>query len=173
MDDAHSVAVSSTLIRQQISTSRVDLAGTCLGRLYSLLGTVVRGRGQGRHLGFPTANVHLHTNDQLVPEDGVFAGSARFGADLDQAWASDKPYRAAVSIGRCETFPGSDWQIEAYLLDYPERGPSLLEKTILLYMVEKIRPQFRYDTPQSLTRAIESDCRDINKILQLKGTRLV
>jgi len=172
-DDAPSVAVSSTLIRQQISTSRVDLAGPCLGRLYALFGTVERGRGQGRNLGFPTANVHLHTNDQLVPEDGVFAGYARFGADLDQAWASDKPYRAAVSIGRCETFPGSDWQIEAYLLDYPERGPSLLEKTILLYMVEKIRPQFRYDTPQALTRAIESDCRDINKILQLKGTRLV
>lgn len=173
LDDTHSVAISSTLIRQQISTSRVDLAGPCLGRLYTLLGAVVRGRGQGRTLGFPTANIQMHSSDQLVPEDGVFAGYARFGDDLDQAWASDKPYRAAVSIGRCETFPDSEWQIEAYLIDYPERGPSLLEKTILLSMVEKIRPQFRYDTPQALARAIEADCRDINKILQRKGTRLL
>ena len=173
LEDAPPVAVSSTLIRQQISTGRVDLVGPCLGRLYALLGIVVRGRGQGRQLGFPTANIQLHSTDQLVPDDGVFAGYARLGVDLEQAWSSDKPYRAAVSIGRCETFPDSAWQIEAYLLNYPERGPSLLEKTILLYMVEKIRPQFRYDSPQALSRAIEADCRDINKILQRKGTRLL
>ena len=169
LEDTPAVAISSTLIRQQIATGRLDLATQCLGRFYTFFGTIVRGQGRGRHLGFPTANIKLHHQDQLAPEDGVFAGYARLGDDLDQVWSAQIVYRAAVSIGRCETFTDSAWQIEAFLLNYPENGPNLLDKHILLSMVEKIRPQFRYDTPRALARAIEADCRDINQILQRKG----
>ncbi len=168
--DTPAVAISSTLVRQQIAIGRLDLATKCLGRFYTLFGRIIRGRGQGRRLGFPTTNIKLHTQDQLAPEDGVFAGYARFGDNFDKTWAAQKIRRAAVSIGRCETFTDSAWQIEAYLLNYPENGPDLLDKCILLSLVEKTRPQFRYDSTRALTRAIEADCRDINLILQKKGT---
>jgi len=166
--DSPSVAVSSTLIRQLIATGQLSHAEMCLGRPYSMVGRVVRGRGQGRQLGFPTANIKLHNQDQLVPEDGVFAGYAKLGDDFDQAWAAQKVYRAAVSIGRSETFTDSVWQIEAFLLNYPKDGADLHGKYILLSLVEKTRPQFRYDTVEALTRAIQADCRDIDNILQNK-----
>ena len=48
--------VSSTRIRRLVAEGRVDEAGALLGHHYFIDGTVVRGAGRGRELGFPTAN---------------------------------------------------------------------------------------------------------------------
>ena len=48
--------VSSTRIRRLVSEGRVDEAGALLGHHYFIDGTVTRGAGRGRELGFPTAN---------------------------------------------------------------------------------------------------------------------
>ncbi len=63
--------VSSTRIRRLVSEGRVDEAGALLGHHYFLDGTVTRGAGRGRGLGFPTAN--LSTCNELVPPSGVYA----------------------------------------------------------------------------------------------------
>ena len=64
--------VSSTRIRDRVL--RGDLAGAAelLGRPPAIVGTVVRGDGRGRGLGFPTAN--LATPGAAPPPDGVHAG---------------------------------------------------------------------------------------------------
>src|SRR5438105_6498493 len=63
--------VSSTRVRRLVSEGRVDEAGALLGHPYYLDGTVVEGRGRGREIGFPTAN--LHTDNELIPPHGVYA----------------------------------------------------------------------------------------------------
>jgi riboflavin kinase / FMN adenylyltransferase len=63
--------VSSTRIRRAIASGDLATAALCLGRPYTILGTVVRGRGLGSRLGFPTANLSAH-NEQFPP-DGVYA----------------------------------------------------------------------------------------------------
>lgn len=166
--EAAPVALSSTLVRQLVSTSQFARVRKCLGRDYVLAGHVVPGHQQGRRLGFPTANLQLYHSEQLVPENGVFAGYARLGNTFSQAWKQKRQYPAAISIGPCETFDRDDgWQIEAYLLDYKPDEPDLKEQHMILSLIENIRPQRRFESPSALAQAIENDCRTIRKNLEV------
>jgi len=160
------VAVSSTLVRHLVATCQFQKVRQCLGREYLLSGKIVSGRGLGRTIGFPTANLQLYSEDQLVPEDGVFAGWARWADDHDQAWSKPPMARAAISVGRCETFSNGTWQGEAFLLDLNKNNPpSLLGSHMLLSFEKKIRPQQRFDSPEQLSLEIENDCRKVRQIL--------
>jgi riboflavin kinase/FMN adenylyltransferase len=68
--------VSSSLIREYLAAGRIEEVKACLGRPFSLFGKVVGGKGHGTHLGFPTANLEVHSN-MLIPL-GVYSASARF-----------------------------------------------------------------------------------------------
>ncbi len=65
------VVVSSTKIREMILEGRVAAVKRLLGRYFDLDGTVVTGKGRGRGIGFPTANVD--TQNELRPAPGVYA----------------------------------------------------------------------------------------------------
>ena len=171
-DEAGQIGVSSSLIRQQILTCQLEKSRRYLGRYYMIAGHVVAGLGRGRRLGFPTANLKLHHPDQLVPEDGVFAGIVRFGASLEAAWEQEQLYAAAVSIGRGQTFGDGLWQIEAFLLDYDSNGYELYDQRLLVSLVERLRPQKRFASSETLIEAIKSDCDSIRKIFQHVGKTL-
>ena len=156
--DGGNVAVSSTVVRQHVATGALDEARRCLGRFFAVAGTIVPGRGHGRELGFPTANIQFYDPDQLVPEDGVFAGFARIGDDFETAWSAPEIYHAAVSIGRSETIPDGPWQTEAFLLDYEPASDELYNKHMVLSLTEKLRPQERFDSTEALRQAITADC---------------
>ena len=96
--------VSSSRVRELLHAGEPERAATLLGRPPEVEGTVVRGDGRGRELGFPTANLDV-PKDLLVPPDGVYAGAAR-----------DR--RAAVSIGTNPHFDGVERRVEAHLLDF-------------------------------------------------------
>ena len=165
-------AVNSTLIRQQVARGRMDQARLLLGRDYAMVGRVVKGRGRGRQLGFPTVNLALIDPDQLVPEDAVFAGYAKIAGTLKQAWRQNRLYPAAISIGRAPTFADTGWLIEAHLLNYDREseGP-LYGKHILLSPIELVRPQQRFSDDQALIEAIGEDCKKIEQILRSKGIK--
>ena len=63
--------VSSTAIRQAVTEGDLDGAESLLGRPFSLFGTVVRGEGRGRRIGFPTANLDPH--NEILPPEGIYA----------------------------------------------------------------------------------------------------
>ena len=63
--------VSSTRIRKAVETGDFETARRFLGRDYTILGTIQRGAGRGRGIGFPTANLSAH--NERFPPDGVYA----------------------------------------------------------------------------------------------------
>ena len=65
--------VSSTEIRAALTTGNIAVANELLGRPYSLSGTVVHGKGIGRTLGFPTANIVPNDPNKIIPKAGVYA----------------------------------------------------------------------------------------------------
>ena len=62
--------ISSTRIRKCLQEEDLDSVATMLGRHYSVLGEVVRGRQLGRTIGFPTANVVVA--EEALPPNGVY-----------------------------------------------------------------------------------------------------
>jgi len=138
-------AVSSTRIREVISSGDLDAAGQMLGRGYSIAGEVVRGDQVGKKLGFPTAN--LDVAGLVLPPRGVYAAHARHG---------NQDYRAAVNIGVRPTITDAQPQIrvEAHLLDF---SGELYGEEIELTFVEKLREEQKFASLEELKSQIARD----------------
>jgi riboflavin kinase / FMN adenylyltransferase len=132
--------VSSSLIRELVHAGEIERAATFLGRPPEVEGTVVRGDGRGRELGFATANLDLPT-DLLVPPDGVYAG-----------WSRGR--RAAVSIGTNPHFDGVERRVEAHLLDF---DADLYGERMVVELWSPLREQSRFDSLEELVAAIGDD----------------
>ncbi len=145
--------VSSTLIRRLVTEGRLADAATCLGRAFSLYGRVIRGRGIGRLLDCPTANLQL--GDQVIPADGVYAGHAEVAGNR---------CAAAISVGSAPTFcPEAEGQrtVEAHLLN---GAGDLYDLDITLSFVRRLREQRRYDSPEALKAQMTLDIEQVRQI---------
>ena len=79
---SNGVKVSSTLIRNLLIEGRAADAAVALGRPYRFVGKVVSGKGKGKLLGFPTAN--LGEINQLIPAEAVYAATAAVGVSEEE-----------------------------------------------------------------------------------------
>ncbi len=139
--------VSSTAIRERILEGDLEGAETLLGRKYSMIGEVVRGRGIGRKLGFPTANIRPHHS--ATPAHGVYAA---------QVILDNRVYPAAVNIGIAPTIRHEDITIEAYVFDFLEE---IVSRTIELVFHRRLRPERKFPSHDALVAQIEQDVQDI------------
>jgi riboflavin kinase/FMN adenylyltransferase len=69
--------ISSTRIRELLLLGNVRAANRLLGREYSISGSVIKGKGRGQHLGFPTINIAVPQH-KLIPLDGVYKVKVAF-----------------------------------------------------------------------------------------------
>jgi riboflavin kinase/FMN adenylyltransferase len=70
--------ISSTRIRKALAEGRAEDAEELLGRAYSLAGTVARGDRMGQKIGWPTINLAVESDQQMVPRGGVYASRVHF-----------------------------------------------------------------------------------------------
>ena len=73
------ISVSSTAIRNALTSGNPSLAGKLLGRFYEINGPVEHGRQIGRTIGFPTANQTI-PEGRVIPRFGVY----RSFCDIDK-----------------------------------------------------------------------------------------
>ena len=151
LTDGADVMVSSSLIRTLLSEGRVADAAVCLGRPYTMLGEVVRGRGLGRQLDYHTANVDC--GEQLLPADGVYSGWA---AVDDQTWP------AAISVGTRPTFGDLDRALEAHVLGNPGE---LYGREMAVRFSARLRDQETFESPDQLRRQISEDIQRVREQL--------
>ncbi len=146
--------VSSSLIRQAVSSGNLDEANRFLGRCFSLSGLVVGGQKLGRKLGYPTANL-ARSFDQVVPEIGIYAG-----------WVTSPRGRhmSSISVGVRPAVGGGDRTIEAYLLDYP--GESLYGMAIKIEFAKRLRNEQNFASLEDLTRQIAADVEETRIVLR-------
>jgi riboflavin kinase/FMN adenylyltransferase len=158
--------VSSTLIRNMLKNGSVADAAVGLGRPYRLLGQVIPGRGKGKQLGFPTAN--MGSPEQLVPADGVYAGFVKIRDSEKDVCASTAKRPAALSIGTAQTL-GTDYPrlIEAHILT--GQVGDLHGKYLAMDFVQRIRSQQKFDSEKDLIDQIANDCEEVKKILARQG----
>jgi riboflavin kinase / FMN adenylyltransferase len=139
------VAVSSTKIRRALDNGDLETANNYLGYPFMLNGTVVKGKGIGKTISFPTANLEIKETYKLIPKNGVYVvkseldGNETFGL---------------MSIGTNPTVGGTSRTIETYFLDTQK---DLYGQTIEIALLAKIREEETFDSMESLQKAIKND----------------
>lgn len=145
--------VSSTRIRKAVLNGDLDSAAAMLGQTFSIWGTVIKGRGVGRTLGFPTANIQPH--NEVFPPAGIYAVSAEIGSEV---------YHGAGYIGHRPTFDhaGSEWTLEVFFFDLKH---DIYDREIIVGFVRKIRDDRKFNSPAELAAQIQEDVRRAKEIL--------
>ena len=148
-----------------LKTGDVTHAALALSRPYRLIGQIIPGRGKGKQLGFPTAN--MGPTDQLVPAEGVYAGLVQIGESEKDICAPKADVPAALSIGTAQTL-GTDYPrlIEAHILT--GRVGDLHGKYLAMDFIHRIRSQKKFDTEKQLSEQIAKDCKTAKQILAKK-----
>lgn len=145
------IEVSSTRIRELIGAGDLRAAARLLGRCHFLRGEVVHGRERGRSIGFPTANLEPQT--ECLPPDGVYAS---------RLMLPEGALPAITNIGVRPTFGEPERSIEAHVFDF---NRDLYGARVKLEMVERIRPEQKFNSGEALSRQIAQDVRRAREIL--------
>lgn len=149
------LTVSSTAIRDALSTARPRHAAAMLGHWHRIEGPVIGGEQRGRELGFPTANMSI---DRLHPPAfGVYA------VLVDVLEGPHKgSYQGAASLGVRPMFGENKANLETYLLDF--KG-DLYGTPLSVALVEHLRGEEKFDDLNALIKQMESDCDRARTIL--------
>ena len=142
------VVVSSSRVREYVLEGRVAAAQRLLGRWFDLDGSVVPGKGRGRTIGFPTANID--TQNELRPAPGVYAVRARMltGAGSERWWGG------AANIGVKPTFGVNEVTIEAHLFDF---SGDLYGQRLRVEFIDRLRAEQRFGSVAELSGQIGRD----------------
>lgn len=144
--------ITSSAVREALLAGNVDAAREMLGRPYSLTGTVERGTGRGRELGYPTANIRSDP-DRLIPADGVYAVEVEVERTRCQGVAS---------IGSRPTFADADRAFEVYL---PGLDSDLCGLLLTVRFWKRLRGQIAFEDPEALAAQMALDVRDAKRAL--------
>ena len=146
------IRVSSTYIRQQLENGDMATAVRFLGHPYILSGTVVHGRGLGRTLGIPTANLRL-PEGLVIPKFGVYVCSCTIDG---------KMYPAVTNLGTRPTVQGHHVTVEPWILDY---SGDLYGREITLHFHYFLRPEMKFDTLEELRAEIRRNAEEARAYL--------
>ena len=140
------VVVSSTKIREALSSGHVEEASRMLGYDYSLLGVVVAGNHLGRTIGFPTANMKLYEPLKLLPGNGVYSVEVE---------SLGRKFSGMCNIGTRPTVnAGTDTTVETNIFDFDEDIYGLDLKVTFL---RKIRDERRFPSLEALKAQLVLD----------------
>ena len=139
------VSVSSTKIRNALLNGDVQTANTYLGYEYILCGNIIKGKGLGKDLGFPTANIKIDESYKLVPQNGVYIVHCEF---------DHKRVPGMMNIGFNPTVGGSIKSIEVNLFNVDQH---LYKKNIRVRFLKKIRDEQKFESLGALSSQLHLD----------------
>ena len=145
--------ISSTRIRALLEQGDIENANRLLGHPHMLSGTVVKGRGLGRTIGIPTANMQL-PKELVTPAFGVYACSV---------CVDGNHYAAVTNIGTRPTVDGQNVTVEPWILDF---DGDLYGKEITLEFHKFLRPEQKFGSLEELKAQIQKDAATTREILK-------
>ena len=143
--DIKNCIISSTQIRKAIHTGSMQEVTSLLGRPFSLKGTVVRGKGLGKQLGFPTANIMVGNTDLIIPANGVYAV---------EVFVLEKKYEGMLNIGTNPTFGENKQTIEVHIFNFFNE---IYNISIKVSFLKKIRDEYKFNNEQELIKQLRKD----------------
>jgi riboflavin kinase/FMN adenylyltransferase len=145
--------VSSSRIRDAISSNHYPDALKMLGHDYAIYGTVMKGIGLGKKLGYPTANVNYNLR-KLLPGEGVYACWAQVNGEV---------CHGMMFIGRNHFNPEDRISVEANLFKFDR---DIYEEEITVYPTHFIRENRKFDSTEALVEQISLDKQHVLQIIK-------
>ncbi len=139
------VSVSSTKIRNAIIDGNMKTANEYLGYNYMLTGDVKKGKGLGRQLNFPTANLFIREKYKLIPKNGVY---------VVKSILNDKLFYGMMNIGFNPTVDGSSKSIEIHFFDFKS---DIYGENIQVDILERIRDEHKFNSLEELKTQLLKD----------------
>jgi len=161
---ASGATISASRIRDALALGRLPEARRMLGRDPAVVGTIVRGDGRGRLLGFPTANLAFGEHVAL-PADGIYA--------VEATWGGPDPLRptrragGVASLGVRPTFEPGGRILEVYLFNVKE---DLYGERLRVSFVRRQRSERRFASAAALIAQMERDAARARQILGRRGS---
>lgn len=139
--------VSSTLIREMISTGNMEMTAKLLGRPYSFTGTVSHGKRLGTRMGIPTINIPAPER-QMLPPNGVYFSRIRIGGS---------EYNSVSNIGFNPTVSDGNTRrtIETNIFDFDDDAYG---KDVIVYFDHFSRGERKFRDKEELFAQIARDC---------------
>jgi riboflavin kinase/FMN adenylyltransferase len=144
--------ISSTRVREQLLRGHMEAAACMLGHFFSLRGKVGRGKGYGRQLGFPTAN--LAPQGEVLPPPGVYATYAEIEGVRYLGAAFRPDPQLHPEFGPAEL-------LEVYFLD---AHLDLYDRELEVYLLAHLRPSSRFDSAEALRAQIVRDVAEVRRV---------
>jgi len=161
--------LSSSRIRRALSGGELQEAARLLGRPYRFGGRVVQGRGLGRQLGWPTANLQVDGR-KFLPLEGVYAAWVWLVDDVGPGpgpGQGQTPLPAVMNLGPQPTVdPTAPSAVEVHLLG---RRTELAGAELLVEPVALLRQQQRFESLEALVAQIAADAARADQLLGSAG----
>ncbi len=151
--------MSSSRIREALSQGDLTSAQKLMGRPYKFIGKVVSGRGLGREIGWPTANLEVDGR-KFLPGLGVYAA---------WAWINNQstPYSAVMNLGPQPTIdPKSPSAVEVHLIN---KEVNLKGCELLIEPVQRLRGQQQFSNITALSTQIGIDAKRASSCLDISA----
>jgi len=152
-DESFSPHVSSSQIRMALEIGDVEYAAKMLGHPYTITGTVVHGKGIGKQIGFPTANLFVPA-DKMLPLAGVYAVKV----SSDECATLAKEAKAVFNVGTNPTIGDNPVTLEVHI---PHFSGDLYGQQLTLALYKRIRDEIRFDSLKELKQQIQKDIRHL------------
>lgn len=149
-------AVSSSRIRDALRAGDCATAERLLTRPFTIRGPVCHGDKVGRTLGYPTANLEL--GDYLRPAYGIYAVRGLLPDGVRVA--------GAANLGIRPTFDPPRELLEPYFLDW---SGDLYGQEIAVALIERLRPEAKFDGLDALVAQMDADCAEVRRILSARA----
>ncbi|APY10809.1 riboflavin biosynthesis protein RibF [Seonamhaeicola sp. S2-3] len=143
--DIDDVAVSSTKIRNALNEGNITKANAYLGYNFIISGTVTKGKGLGKKLGFPTANINVTENYKLIPKHGSYIVKSNIeGVTI----------YGMMNIGMNPTVNGKKETIEVNFFNF---NKDIYNQPIKIELLKRIRDEKKFESVEVLKNQLKKD----------------
>lgn len=139
------VTISSTKIRKALNEGDITTANSYLGYEFMMTGIVVSGKGLGKQINFPTANIHIKETYKLIPKQGVY---------LVKSIIDAVTVFGMMNIGMNPTVKGEKQTIEVHFFDFNQ---DIYDKKIQVHLIKRLRNEQKFDSVEKLQEQLQKD----------------
>jgi riboflavin kinase/FMN adenylyltransferase len=143
--DINDVAVSSTKIRKALNDGNITKANNFLGYNFMLTGLVVKGKGLGKKIAYPTANIYIEEDYKIIPKQGSYIVSSVI---------NDKAIYGMMNIGMNPTVNGNTQTIEVHFFNFDQ---DIYGKKIQIDLLQRIRDEEKFESVDTLKIQLAKD----------------